>query len=258
MNDGSQLGKVYLVGAGPGDPRLITVRGVECLQQADLVLYDCLVNPVLLEYVPSSAERIRVEHHAGRETINRKMIDEAQHGKTVVRLKSGDPAVFGRLAEEVAALRAASIPLEIVPGVTAGLAAAAFAEIPVTQGQQASAVAFVTGHERKDKTDSGLDYAAIARFPGTLVLYMGVSTAAQWSAALMNEGKPPATPVAIVCRCSWPDQEVIRCTLEDVARLIAARGIRPPAVILVGGVVDLAPDVSWSVTERMSSHKESR
>jgi uroporphyrinogen III methyltransferase / synthase len=130
--------------------------------------------------------------------------------------------------------------------VTAGPAAAALAEISVTQGQQASAVAFVTGHEGKDKAGSGLDYAAIARFPGTLVLYMGVSTAAHWSAALISEGKPPATPVAIVCRCSWPDQEVIHCTLGDVAQLIAARGIRPPAVILVGGVVDLAPETPWS------------
>jgi uroporphyrinogen III methyltransferase / synthase len=249
MKDDRHVGKVYLVGAGPGDPRLITLRGIECLRQADVVLYDYLVNPELLDYAPSSSARTRLEHHTSIETTNRRMIDHAQRGKTVVRLKSGDPAVFGRLAEETAALRAAAIPLEIVPGVTAGLAAAALAEIAVTQGQQASAVAFITGHERKDKTTPGLDYAAIARFPGTLVLYMGVSTAAHWSTTLMREGKPPTTPVAIVCRCSWPDQEVIRCTLGDVAQLIAARGIRPPAVILVGGVVDLAPETPWSAGE---------
>jgi uroporphyrinogen III methyltransferase / synthase len=239
MSDNPDVGKVYLVGAGPGDPRLITLRGIECLRQADVILYDYLVNPELLDYAPAAAERVRLEHHKDIiKAINRKMIDQSRQGKTVVRLKCGDPAVFGRLAEETAALRAAAIPFEIVPGVTAGLAAAALAEIPVTHGQQASAVVFLTGHERKDK-NAGLDYAAIARFPGTLVFYMGVNTAAQWSAALINEGKPPETPVAIVCRCSWPDQEVIRCTLGDVAKLIAARGIRAPAVILVGGVVDV-------------------
>jgi uroporphyrinogen III methyltransferase / synthase len=241
MSDSSRMGIVYLVGAGPGDPRLITVRGIECLREADLILYDYLVNPKLLDYAPRSAESVRLEHHTSFEAVIQRMIDGARLGKTIVRLKSGDPAVFGRLAEEMAALRAAAIPLEVVPGVTAALAAAALAEIPITQGQQASAVAFVTGHERKDKTDSALDYAAIARFPGTIVLYMGVSTAAIWSAELINQGKSPATPVAIVCRCSWPDQEVVRCSLGDVAQLIAARGIRPPAVILVGGVVDLAP-----------------
>ena len=139
---------------------------------------------------------------------------------------------------------------------TAGLAAAAYAEIPVTQGQQASAVAFVTGHERKDKTTPGLDYAAIARFPGTLVLYMGVSTAAHWSAALMSEGKSPATPVAIVCRCSWPDQEVIRCTLEDVGQLVASRGIRPPAIIIVGGVVDFAAETVWCFAAQLPRYTE--
>jgi uroporphyrinogen III methyltransferase/synthase len=250
------VGKVYLVGAGPGDSRLITLRGVECLRQADLVICDYLVNPRLLEHAPNSAERVRLGTHESGEAIDRRMVDEARRGKTVVRLKSGDPAVFGRLAEEVASLRTAAIPLEIVPGVTSGLAAAAFAEIPVTQGQQASAVAFITGHERKDKTGSGLDYAAIARFPGTLVLYMGVSTAAHWSAALIQEGKPPDTPVAIVRRCSWPDQDVVRCTLEDVAQWVASRNIRPPAIIIVGVVVDLAPETSWFFTEPLSLLKE--
>ena len=257
MKDHPHVGKVYLVGAGPGDPRLITLRGIECLQQADLVICDYLVNPRLLDHAPDSAERIHLGHHGTGEAVNQTMVDETRRGRTVVRLKSGDPAVFGRLGEEVAALRAAEIPLEIVPGVTAGLAAAAYAEIPVTQGQQASAVAFVTGHERKDKTTPGLDYAAIARFPGTLVLYMGVSTAAHWSAALMSEGKSPATPVAIVCRCSWPDQEVIRCTLEDVGQLVASRGIRPPAIIIVGGVVDFASETSRFFAEQLPRNTES-
>jgi uroporphyrinogen III methyltransferase/synthase len=250
VTDKISVGKVYLVGAGPGDPRLITLRGVECLSRADLVIADHLVNQELFGYAPDSAERICLEHHTTGDAINQRMIEEAKKGKTVVRLKSGDPAVFGRLAEEIAALHAAGIPLEIVPGVTAGLAAAAFAEIPVTQGWQASAVAFITGHERKDKLQSGLDYAAIARFPGTLVLYMGVSTAAHWSEALIVEGKSPETPVAIVCRCSWPDQEIIRCTLQEVAELVVSRGVRPPAIMIVGGVVDLAPETSWFYSEQ--------
>jgi uroporphyrinogen III methyltransferase / synthase len=247
MNDTPSIGKIYLVGAGPGDPRLITLRGVECLRQADVVLFDYLVNPELVEHAPCAAERICLEHHGGgkamsQDAINEKMIAEARQGKTVVRLKNGDPAVFGRLAEEVAALRAAAIPLEVIPGVTAGLAAAACAAIPITNGSQSSAVALVTGHERDDKAAPRLDYAALAAFPGTLIIYMGVNTAAQWSAALIGAGKSPGTPVAIVRRCSWPDQEVIACTLESVVEVARARGVHPPAVFLVGEVVGYALD----------------
>ncbi len=172
------------------------------------------------------------------ESIIETIIAEAQRGKTVVRLKNGDPAVFGRLAEEIAALDEAEIPLEIVPGVTAGLAAADFAEIPVTHGWKSSAVALVTGHERADKSAPGLDFAALARFPGTLIFYMGVSSAVHWSAALMKEGKSPKTPVAIVRRCSWPDQEIAFCTLGTVAEMLSTSSIHPPAVILVGDVVE--------------------
>ena len=224
---------------------MITVRGVECLQQADLVICDYLVSPRLLDYAPASAERVCLDHHGNSEAVQRRMVDEARRGRTVVRLKGGDPTVFGRLAEEVGALRAAGIPIEIVPGVTSGLAAAGYAEIPVTHGLQSSAVALITGHERGDKSVSALDYAALARFPGTLILYMGVHTVAHWSAALIEAGKSPTTPVAIVRRCSWPDQEIVRCTLGDAAEQVASRGIGPPAVVLVGDVVDLAPEVSW-------------
>jgi uroporphyrinogen III methyltransferase / synthase len=245
MKSNTCSGKVYLVGAGPGDPQLITLRGVECLQQAEVVLYDYLVNEKILDYAPKSAERIPLGHHGrGRgmsaEWVIKKMVAEAQRGKTVVRLKNGDPAVFGRLAEEIAALNEASIRLEVVPGVTAGLAAAGYAEIPVTHGWKSSAVALVTGHERADKSAPGLDYAALAQFPGTLIFYMGVSSAAHWSAALINEGKSPNTPVAIVRRCSWPDQELAFCTLETVAETLSTCSIHPPVVILVGDVVELA------------------
>jgi uroporphyrinogen III methyltransferase / synthase len=243
MKSDLRSGKVYLVGAGPGDPRLITLRGLECLQQAEVVIFDYLVNEKILEYAPKTAERIPLGHHGrgggmSAESVIKTMVAEAKQGKTVVRLKNGDPAVFGRLAEEMAALHEAAIPLEIVPGVTAGLAAAGYAEIPVTHGWKASAVALVTGHERADKSAPGLDYAALARFPGTLIFYMGVSSAAHWSAALLNEGKSPKTPVAIMRRCSLPDQEIAFCTLETVVEKLSTCSIHPPAVILVGDVID--------------------
>lgn len=244
--------KVYLVGAGPGDPRLITLRGVECLAKADLVLYDGLVNPALLDYAPPSAELIcpglcgvqDTGQRMSQEQINARMIDAVRQGKTVVRLKGGDPDVFGRSDEETAALTAANIPWESVPGVTAALAAASYAGIPITHGRHCSAVALVTGQERSHKA-SPLDYGKLADFPGTLIFYMGVVSAEAWTKALISRGKPPETPAAIVRRCSWPDQETIRCTLASVARVIAERELRPPAVIVVGEVVSLAAEVSW-------------
>lgn len=235
-------GKVYLVGAGPGDPGLITVRGSQCLAEADLVLYDYLVNPLLLEQAHGSAELVSLGHsHGGRgmtqDEVNRRMIEAARQGKTVVRLKSGDPNLFGRGGEEVEQLVAAGIPYEIVPGVTAAFAAASHAGIPLTHRDCASAVALITGHQRSDKSPPDLDYAALARFPGTLVFYMGMTTARQWSEALVRGGRSPDTPVAIVRRASWPDQETFQCTLNTVAELIEQRQLRPPAVIVIGEVV---------------------
>jgi uroporphyrinogen III methyltransferase/synthase len=168
------------------------------------------------------------------------MIDAARGGKTVVRLKSGDPHLFGRGAEETEALRAAGVTYEVVPGVTAASAAASHAGIPITHRRLASAVALITGHQRCDSDAAELDYEALARFPGTLVFYMGMTTARQWSAALVRGGRPAQTPVAIVRRATWPDQETWHCTLADVAEVIRQRQIRPPAVIVVGEVVALA------------------
>jgi uroporphyrinogen III methyltransferase/synthase len=249
-SSGGNLGKVYLVGAGPGDPGLITLRGIECLRGADVVLYDYLVNPAIVEHARAGAELVGLGRHgSGRqwsqEEINARMVEAARLGRTVVRLKGGDPDVFGRGADELEALRAAGIPYEIVPGVTAALAAAGYAEIPVTHGACCSAVALITGQQRHQGNPHRLDYAALAGFPGTLIFYMGVTSAAEWSGALLERGKPPDTPVAIVRRCSWPDQLLLRCTLGSVAEVIAARRIRPPAVIVVGEVVEHAPQVSW-------------
>lgn len=231
----------------------MTLRAAECLGRADLVVYDGLVNPAIVESRPPSARATCLAHRNSDGTLERApteqgsalVIEAARNGQTVVYLKGGDPEVFGHTAEETEALAAAGIPFEIVPGVTAATAASAYAEIPITHGQHASSVALVTGREQRDKLGAPLDYRALAGFPGTLVFYMGESSAEVWSQALIEGGKPPQTPVAIVRRCTWPDQETIRCTLATVADVVAQRGARPPMVIVVGEVVGLARDVSW-------------
>ena len=232
------MGKVYLVGAGPGDPGLITVRGSRCLAEADVVLYDYLVNPEILKVVRGDCELVSLGHeHGGRgmtqQEVNDRMIAAAQAGKRVVRLKSGDPTLFGRAGEELAALAAAGIEYEVIPGVTAALAAASHAGVPLTHRDYASAVALVTGHRRGDQEAPDLDYHALANFPGTLVIYMGMTTARQWSDALMKNGRPSESPVTIVRRASWPEQKVYRCTLATVADFIIEHRLRPPAVIIV-------------------------
>jgi uroporphyrinogen III methyltransferase/synthase len=243
-------GHVYLVGAGPGDPGLITWRGVQCLAQADAVLFDYLANPTLLAHAPPTAERICLGRH-GRERIwtqneiNERLIALARQGKRVVRLKAGDPAVFARLSEEVSALEAAGVAYEVVPGITAALAAASYAGIPLTERGRASAIALVTGHEQADKDAPALDFTALAAFPGTLVVYMGVTTAADWTRALLEAGKPADTPAAIVRRCTWPDQQTIHCTLGAVAQQIAESNLRPPVLTIVGEVAALAETNTW-------------
>jgi uroporphyrinogen III methyltransferase/synthase len=243
-------GTVYLVGAGPGNLGLITVRGVECLKEADVILYDYLANPAAVEHAPDGAELVCLGHHStGRNLspgeIVARMIEEAQRGHRVVRLKGGDPFVFGRGGDETDALREAGIPFEIVPGVTSGLAAGSLCEIPLTHHDDASAVALVTGHERDDKTESHLDYGALAAFPGTLVIYMGVNRVAKWSDALMHHGKSPQTPVAIVRWCSRAQQQMVRCSLETVTDVVSSSGLRPPALFVVGDVVKRSPQLSW-------------
>jgi len=246
----TQPATVYLVGAGPGDPGLITLRGIDCLARADVVLYDYLVNPRVLEHARRGAELVCLGRHGhgrilSQAEINACAIDHARAGRRVVRLKSGDPTIFARAAEEIAALHAAGIKLEIVPGITAAMATASYAGIPLTNRDSASAIALVTGQERGDKQGESLDLAPLAQFPGTLVFYMGVTTAPQWSGALLAAGKSPSTPVALVRRCSWPDQQTIRCTLANVAQTLVEQKIRPPVVAIVGQVASAEPAVSW-------------
>lgn len=247
-------GTVYLVGAGPGDRRLITLWGIECLRQADVVLYDYLVDVNLLEHAPPTAQRIPLGHHSrgrflSQAEVNEIVVSAAKSGKTVVRLKGGDPLVFGRFAEEAAFLRKHAVPVVIIPGVTAALAAASLAEIPLTHADQASAVAFIAGSEHSSKTESHLDYEVLARFPGTLVYYMGVRSAASWSRQLMEHGRAPETPVAIVRRCGWPEQKTYRTTLSELAAFIDREGIKPPAVIIVGETARDIPLKPWYVRQ---------
>ncbi|TWU56046.1 uroporphyrinogen-III C-methyltransferase [Rubripirellula reticaptiva] len=254
MNHSNPLGKVHLIGAGPGDPGLLTLRGAELLRRSDVVLYDGLSNTDLLVHAAAARHICVGKHGQTRIWTQSEIIDEmlthARAGKVVSRLKGGDPAVFARTAEEVDALRAAGIEFEIVPGITAALAAGSFAGIPITHRGLASAVALVTGHEEPDKTESALDWDALARFPGTLVIYMGVTTAAVWSGALMAAGKPPGTPVALVRRCSLPDQQTVHCRLDEVAdRMTPASKFRPPAIVIIGPVTGLAESMDW-VTRR--------
>jgi len=246
-------GKIFLVGAGPGDPGLITVKGKRCIERADLLLCDGLVSPDLLDKAAPSAEVFCVCRGGASSVSGQVPVDEVagrlaaafEQGKTSVYLKSGDPSVFSRVGRELKTLRDRGVRYEIVPGVTAALAAAAHAEIPLTHAEHASAVALVTGHPPSDDKAADLDYAALASFPGTLVFYMGSDSVAEWSDALLAAGKAADTPVAIVHRCSLPDQATYRCDLGTVAETIRRQRIEPPTIIVVGEVVAAAPERSW-------------
>jgi uroporphyrinogen III methyltransferase/synthase len=243
-------GKVYLVGAGPGDPGLITLRGLECLARADLVLYDGLVNPLILRHTHGRAERTcRSESPDGRhlvqEEINQRLIAASREGKTIVRLKGGDPFVFGRGGEEAAALAAARIPFEVVPGVTAAVAASAYAGISLTHRDFASAVAFITGHEDPHKTSTAIDYGALAAFPGTLVFYMGLHRLAAIAEALIAAGTPPQTPAAVISRGTTPAQQTVCGSLADIAGKAQAANLHAPSTIIIGECVCQRETIAW-------------
>lgn len=246
----SQLGKVYLVGAGPGDPGLLTLKGKRCLEQADLILYDGLVNPLILRHSQATAERTSRAGSDGRRIldqseINQRLVEAGLAGKIVVRLKGGDPFIFGRGSEEAKALADAGVPYEVVPGITAATAASEYAGISLTHREQASAVAFVTGHEDPAKPESSLDYANLAAFPGTLVFYMGLHRLPQITAALLQQGKPGSTPVAVISRGSTPLQRTVTGTLEAIPEVVQQAGLRPPSLIIVGECVDQRKSINW-------------
>jgi len=246
----SSSGKVYLVGAGPGDPGLITLRGAELLANADLVLYDGLVNPLLLDLTNGRCERTarsRSGTHAivPQEDINARLIAEARAGCTVVRLKGGDPFIFGRGSEEAAALEEAGIPFEVVPGITAATAAGGYAGFSYTHRAMSSAVAFVTGHETRERDISRLDYDALARFPGTLVFYMGLAQIHSICGRLMEAGMSPQTPAAVVCHASLPTQRVVAGHLISLADDVERAELKAPSLIVVGDCVDQRSGTSW-------------
>jgi len=241
---------VYLVGAGPGDPGLITARALERIARADVILHDRLIPPAALARARPDALIVDVGKQGGgastaQPTTNRLMLDHARTGKLVVRLKGGDPFVFGRGGEEAEALAEAGIPFEIVPGVTAGVAAPAYAGIPLTHRDMASAVAFVTGHEDPAKEGSAIDWDALASFPGTLVFYMGVRRLPEVVRSLIAAGRPADEPAAVIERGTLADQRVVTGALEEIDRLAAGAGIQPPALAVTGPVVELRERLTW-------------
>ena len=243
-------GIVHLVGAGPGDPGLLTVRAVELIGQADVVLYDRLIPPEALGHARADAELVYVGKEGEGPQVPQAdthslLLEHARAGRRVVRLKGGDPFVFGRGGEEALVLRREGVPFEVVPGVTAGVAAPAYAGIPVTHRDVASAVAFVTGHEDPSKPDTTIDWPALAGFPGTLVFYMGVRTLPRIAERLVACGRPETEPVAVVERGTLPGQRTLLATLADVADRAAQQRIRPPAITLVGPVALLREQLAW-------------
>ncbi len=243
-------GRVYLVGAGPGDPGLITLKGLRCLETAQLVVYDRLLDPSLLENVPPSAKRVFVGKERGRQAmsqaeINQTLIDGAEAGLEVVRLKGGDPFVFGRGGEEALALAEHGIPFEAVPGVTSPVGAAAYAGIPLTHRGMSSTFTVVSGSEDPSKPDSAVSWDALAKTGGTLVVLMGWKALEGIVEALQGNGMDPETPAALVQWGTWPRQRTITGRLEDIVSRGREAGLQPPVVAIVGKVVELREQLRW-------------
>lgn len=241
-------GHVALVGGGPGDAELLTVRAARLIGQADVLVFDHLVGNAILALARPEAERIYVGKQAGKHTlsqegINALLIKLAREGKRVVRLKGGDPYIFGRGGEEGEALSAAGIVFEVVPGVTAACGAAAYTGIPLTHRDHAQAVIFVTGHLRDDS--SNLDWPALARAQQTVVIYMGVLSLPEISRQLIAHGMPPETPAACVRHATLPEQLTVAATIATLPQAVADAGLRPPALLIIGHVVRLREQLNW-------------
>lgn len=251
MHEGAEttMGKVYLVGAGPGDPELITVKGLTCIQRADVILYDRLINEELLSYAKPDAELIFCGklpgcHAMQQETINRALVLHAKKGKTVVRLKGGDPFVFGRGGEEAEALVKHGIEFEIVPGVTSAIAAAAYAGIPVTHREFSSSVAFVTGHRREGSGDE-IQWESLAKGIDTIAIYMGIQRLSSICSQLMKYGKSPETPAAVIEWGTTSAQRTVTGTLATIAEIAANEQMRNPSMVIIGEVVRLRANIQW-------------
>jgi len=245
-----QKGICYLIGAGPGDPGLFTIKGRDCLEHADVVIYDYLCNPLLLKFAPDSAEKIYVGKKAGahtltQEEINALLVKKARAGKNVARLKGGDPFLFGRGGEEAEALAAAGCRFEIVPGVSSAIAGPAYAGIPVTHRAHNTALTIFTGHEDPSKPESTLDLDAIARTPGTKVMLMGVERLGPITARLQSAGMDPQTPAALVRWATTGSQQTLAGTLADIAVRAEQAGFKAPAIAVFGEVVKLREKLNW-------------
>jgi uroporphyrinogen III methyltransferase/synthase len=243
-------GIVYLIGAGPGDPGLLTLKGQACIRQADVVVYDYLAAPALLAQAAPGAELIYVgkqggDHTLSQEGINRLLVEKARAGRVVARLKGGDPFIFGRGGEEAEELVAAGIPFEVVPGVTSAVAAPAYAGIPLTHRDFTSTLAFVTGHEDPTKETSSINWQALASGIGTIVFFMGVKNLPQITARLREHGMPPETPVALIRWGTTNRQRTVSGRLDTIVDLVRAAGLKAPAIIVVGQVVGLRDKLQW-------------
>ncbi|MBW1697544.1 MAG: uroporphyrinogen-III C-methyltransferase [Deltaproteobacteria bacterium] len=243
-------GKVYLIGAGPGDPGLITVKALDCIKKADVIIYDYLIPSAILKHARAEAECIYVGKKGGMHTISQKrinalLLEKAKKGLCVARLKGGDPFIFGRGGEEAQELIKAGIAYEVVPGVTSAIAASAYAGIPLTHRRFTSTVAFVTGHEAPGKASSSIDWNALAKGIGTIVFLMGIKNLSHIVARLIDQGMSPQTPVAIIQWGTTPAQFTITGTLGTILKQVNDAGMRPPAIIVVGQVVSLREELKW-------------
>ena len=245
-----KVGKVYLVGAGPGDPGLITVKGLACLKQADVVVYDRLVDESILNDVRPEAEKIYVGkadrlHILEQDSINQLLLEKARKGKVVVRLKGGDPFVLGRGGEEAGILTRNGIPFEVVPGVTSASAVPAYAGIPVTHRGVASSFAVITGHKASDRGEPRISWDKLATGADTLVILMGMRNLAKIVDQLIKHGRSPSTPVAVITHGTTNCQRCVMATLEDVVSKVKSENLQPPSVVVVGDVVHLRNYLRW-------------
>jgi len=252
-------GKVYLVGAGPGDPGLLTLKAKKVLEEAEVVIYDYLANKKFLDFCKEDAEKIYVGKKGGahtlpQEEINKLLIKKAKEGKVVVRLKGGDPFLFGRGGEEVEALVEENIPFEVIPGITSAIAVPAYAGIPVTHRNYTSTLAIITGHEAEGKEESRIDFSALAKI-GSLVFLMGVKNLPYIVKRLIEEGKSPETPVAVIQWGTLPKQKTAEGTLENIVERVKERGITAPAIIIVGEIVKLREKFNWFETKPLFGKK---